>query len=320
MKACILLAWAAVAVAPSCAFASSSDVITAVSSRTSDDYVRIKLADGTFQPESYAFGEGGHLTGTISDATIDRISFMEMARTVAVPLADQHYVPTKDAKTTRLLILVYYGMTGTPGSTNESIAMQNLQRASGNAAAAKETNAAAAAAAATVPSSGSGMACGHFDPSISSSVVADQIDSDNAMTGAMAMVAAENRSRDQINAQNAALLGYDTLWSAAAAYQGTPLAYRRQVLANELQEGRYLVVLMAYDFQAMWKQKKHKLLWETRFSVRQRDHDFEKDLLVIAQNASQYFGQDTHGLVRKALPEGRVDIGELKTLASNSEK
>ncbi len=41
---------------------------------------------------------------------------------------------------------------------------------------------------------------------------------------------------------------------------------------------------------------------------------------MIAQNASQYFGQDTHGLVRKALPEGRVDIGELKTLASNSEK
>ncbi len=320
MKVCILLAWAAVAAVPPCALASSNDLITAVSSRTSDDYIRVKLSDGSFQPETYAFGEGGHMTGAVSDATIERISFMEMARTIAVPLADQHYLPTRDAKSTKLLILVYYGRTRTPGSPNDSMAVQSMQKAAGTLAQAKDSNTAQFAAAATVPTSSSGMACGHFDPTISAGVVADQLDADNALSGAMALVAAENRSRDQINLRNAVLIGYDTLWSSTAGYAGTPLEYRRQDLSRELEEGRYFVVLMAYDFQAIWKLKKHKLLWETRFSVRQRDHDFQKDLLVIAQNASQYFGQDTHGLVRKALPEGRVDIGELKTLASDSEK
>jgi len=38
------------------------------------------------------------------------------------------------------------------------------------------------------------------------------------------------------------------------------------------------VVLMAYDFQLLWKEKKHKLLWETRFSIRQRHNDFDRQL------------------------------------------
>jgi hypothetical protein len=37
-------------------------------------------------------------------------------------------------------------------------------------------------------------------------------------------------------------------------------------------------------------------------------------LLALAQFASQYFGQDSHGLVHKEIPLGRVDIGEIKSL------
>jgi hypothetical protein len=71
---------------------------------------------------------------------------------------------------------------------------------------------------------------------------------------------------------------------------------------------------MAYDFQLLWKAKKHKLLWETRFSIRQRHHDFDKDLPTMAQYASQYFGQDSGGLVHKEIPLGHVDIGDVKSL------
>jgi hypothetical protein len=77
---------------------------------------------------------------------------------------------------------------------------------------------------------------------------------------------------------------------------------------------------MAYDFQSMWKQKKHTLLWETRFSVQQRGVEFDKQLAAMAKNASQYFGQDTRGLVHKELPVGRVDIGDVKTLGTVAEK
>ncbi len=316
IRACLLLGCAAVLASPPVAHAFGADEITAVASRTSDDYVRAKLPDGSFQPESYAFGEGGHWTGAVFDATLDKLSFMDVARTIAAPLEDQHYVPTRDAKTTKLLILVYWGRTSMAGQTRDSSSMQNLQKAAGTAAGAKSSNAASQAAAAAGITEPSGMACGHFEPMLSSAQVADQIDSDNALSGAMAATAAENRSRDQMDAQNAVMLGYDSLWSSTENLKGTPREFLRQDVASELEESRYFVVVMAYDFQKMWKEKKHKLLWETRVSVCQRRHNFDKDLITMTRYASQYFGQDSHGLIRKVLPDGRVEIGELKSLGA----
>jgi len=57
-----------------------------VYSEVSDDYIRTKLPDGTFQAEAYAFGEGGYYRAPISDETIDMLSFMDIARTIAGPL------------------------------------------------------------------------------------------------------------------------------------------------------------------------------------------------------------------------------------------
>jgi hypothetical protein len=34
----------------------------------------------------------------------------------------------------------------------------------------------------------------------------------------------------------------------------------------------------------------------------------------MAQYASKYFGQDSHGLVRRDVPLGRVDIGRMESL------
>jgi hypothetical protein len=73
---------------------------------------------------------------------------------------------------------------------------------------------------------------------------------------------------------------------------------------------------MAYDFQLMWKEKRHKLLWETRFSARQRDHDSDEDLPAMAESASKYFGQDSQGLVRTSVPFAHVDIGEVRSLGT----
>jgi len=40
----------------------------------------------------------------------------------------------------------------------------------------------------------------------------------------------------------------------------------------------------------------------------------------MAQYASTYFGQDSHGLTHKPLPEGQVEIGDLKNLGVVPEK
>jgi len=128
------------------------------------------------------------------------------------------------------------------------------------------------------------------------------------------MLNMENRQNDRTDFANALMLGYDSpglIGTERGNYvRGTALSMDRDDLYAEIRENRYFVVLMAYDFQLMWKNKKHRLLWETRFSISERHNAFDKALPAMAQYASRYFGQPTNGLVRTRFPEGRVDIGE----------
>ena len=137
----------------------------------------------------------------------------------------------------------------------------------------------------------------------------------NAFDAALAVPLAENHRRDLVTRQNASMLGYDSAWIASTGHE-----MRRQELVEELEDSRYFVVLMAYDFQLMWKEKKPKLLWETRYSMRASGSAFDQELLAMTQTASHYFGRDSQGLVRKPLPEGHVRLGELKFSEATPEK
>ena len=311
-----LMSLLAAAVVPSAGAAagngeSGSESIIAVSSKVSPDYSRQKAADGTYVTEQIAFGKGGVWGGGERDETLDRMAFTDVARVIAGPLSAQHYLSSRDPKQTKLLVMVYWGATRAPEHASDSVASRTL--ATYNAAALAANHAQEV----------------HFNPSdtcapftMASGPVTnyairtpEQIDLDNAMSGAMSLVAAEDRSRDELDARNAAMLGYDGAWDEAATYKATPLEFRRDQLVTEIEEGRYFVVLMAYDFQLMWKQHKAKLLWETRYSICQRGNDFEKQLYEMSRQASAYFGRASGGIVREEMPNGRVDIGPEKVLA-----
>jgi hypothetical protein len=281
--------------------------ITAVSGRTAKDYVRIRLANGAFVPESYAFGKGGTWSGAKRDASIDKLDFLDVARAIAVPLASQNYLPNKDPRNTKILIMVYWGTTHAPEHATESNAYLHMQDVQ------SQLTSALTLAGATMPGF-NGARQGNGPEQRVVDALQEQ------MTTAMAATAAENHMRDKDDELNVMMLGYDSWWDGTKRYVGTPMDYRRQDLLDEIEEDRYFVVLMAYDFQLLWKQKRHKLLWESRFSIRQRHHNFDEDLPAMAQYASQYFGQDTGGLVHKAIPLGRVDIGDVRSLGSVPEK
>ena len=269
--------------------AEGAEGTTAVASRVSKDYVRKKLPDGWFQPEAYAFGKGGVWGSPIRDETVDRLSFMDIARVIAVPLAGQNYVPARDPNKTKLLILVYWGTTDVPEPTYESSAYQTYDTE------VQEAN--------LLLQSGAGI--GAIDAG------------DALMSSALQLLKMENSRRALIDYKNANLLGYNSpdgqaLINTAAGNQREFTALRRSVndLIPEIETRRYFVVLMAYDFQLLWKQKEHKLLWETRFSINQPRNDFGKALPAMAQTASRYFGKESHGLVRQVIPEGRVEVHE----------
>jgi hypothetical protein len=301
--------------------ADDSGSVTVVSSKVAPGYVRVTRPDGTYKQETFALGNGGRWTGTVVDATIDKVAFMDVARAIAGPLAAKGYVSSSDPKATQQLIMVYWGRTSTPERFESTASSSLLQTATAKAAAVHGANAQFVTfSGETVVPPSMAMTCGKFDPATTVDQVTGQIDADNAMTGAMSLVAAENHSRDLMDAKNASLLGYDSWWDATADFKGTPLEHRRQDMLDELEHDRYFVIIMAYDFQKVWKQKQHNLLWETRFSVRQRGIDFEKALPLMAKNAAKYFGRDSHGLLHEDLPDGHVEVGPLQSLGTIAAK
>jgi hypothetical protein len=229
-----------------------SNQITAVASRASTDYVRVRLPDGSYRPETYVFGRGGYHRGTDRDPTIEQYSFPDVARTMKGPLGLQGYVECIDPKDTKLLIMLYWGTSTGPSNYPDLFKSQAL-----------------------------------YDMQLT---------------------------------RNAMLMGYAEDLRASIGLDRNPLGWRRKDLFDDLRQNRYFVVMMAYDFQLMWREKEHKLLWETRFSLREFGHDFGRELPAMAAYASRYFGQPSHGLVRTLVPEGRVDIGEVKSLGAVPEK
>jgi hypothetical protein len=267
--------------------------VTAVSSRVSKDYVRTRLPDGSFQPEEYAFGNGDRYDGPFHDASIDKLGFIDIARIIAAPLRAQNYVPAKDIKTEKLLIMLRWGTTSVPDSFSTSLGSLERQNAQSAASISSMGGAAARRNAALAK----GAANSYADLQLSM----------------------ESGQREQVDFMNARMLGYDSegligtdygVWVGHTGMAGN----HRDELISEIEENRYFVVLVAYDFQLFRKQKKLKALWETRFSINEPRNDFTRALPVMAQYASRYFGQDSHGLLRTKVPEGTVLIGEPKSM------
>jgi len=279
--------------------------ITTVAGRASSDYVRVKLTDGRFKEESYAFGEGGTWSGEKWDASMDKMTFLDVAHVIASPLATKSYVPATDPKTTKLLIMVYWGTTHAPEHATDSNGYINLQVAQDNLLQIESASHAGKPV----------YNAGQTQRSAIGPAEAQVKAAEEQFMTAMSAVAAENAIRDKEDVLNVKMLGYDSWWEQTNGDRsGTALEHERMDLLTEIEEDRYFVVLMAYDFQLLWKEKKHKLLWETRFSIRQRHHDFDKDLPAMAQYASKYFGQDTNGLIHDSVPFGHVEIGQATSL------
>jgi hypothetical protein len=102
-----------------------------ISSKVFNGYARERQPDGTYKPESYAFGEGGRWTRPINDPGMEKLKFIDIARVVAGPLAKLNYQPAVKPEDTKLLILVFWGSTqgstGVPQEFKAAIDSQNAR-------------------------------------------------------------------------------------------------------------------------------------------------------------------------------------------------
>lgn len=263
--------------------------IAAVASRTFNGYTRTRLPDKSFKPESYVFVNAGRWNAPIAGDSIDSVSFDKIIRTLVRPLSSRGYVPAKNVESADLIIFVAWGTTqGSRGLTLNT----GYQSAAGEAM--NQLSAAVGAA-------GARGSDGILSPEAAVAQAAR-----NDVDSAMFMMAADNQLRDLINQRNAHVLGfksdlqraYDTSFSSAALD-----------LFDELEANRYFVVLKAFDYAAAAKEKRRKVLWESRFSIHEQGNSFGDNLEAMAWNAARHFGEASRGLVRRKLPEGKVELG-----------
>jgi hypothetical protein len=273
--------------------------IEAISAKVSKDYVRKRLPDGSFQPETYVFGEGDNWSGARVDFSIDKMTFMDIARALAVPLAQRQYIPSRDQNSADLLIMVYWGTTRAVENASKTDTLQKVHDAD------REQDQAQ-------------MALNHA--SSPSDVKVAEVQTATAaaqMRFALEELQDEQQQREVRDTRTVALLGYDSWWMATeSASGGGERAYRKKDMLDEVEEDRYFVVLMASDYQALAKKKKNKLLWEVHLSIREHGTEFDKRLPGMIANATEYFGRNSNGLHHVELPEGTVIVGPVQSLGA----
>jgi hypothetical protein len=131
---------------------------------------------------------------------------------------------------------------------------------------------------------------------------------------------ADDRIRDQLNTNNARVLGYlDDLADANDIRRYAGGGDRYSDLIADVEESRYYIVVSAYDFRQLVDHGKRKRLWQTRVSVRAPGNNFNETYLAMMKNASRYFGQNSGRLVRGEASKGEVELGELKYLGEAAE-
>lgn len=297
------LAFAALVLTSSLAAGEPRPPVTATNTIVHPEYVRTKRADGTYQPETYTFGQGEFSPGRMKDRSIDGLQFNDLIRILARPLANQGYVPSRDAAGTQLLIVVHWGT---------SIPFNDGQYRSGLNAISSVMAQQGPNLPSLVPTGPNGSS---GDSSLQSALRNAQ---EGELTSMFMMQEQFNQLRDRANARNARLLGYSTALNRFPDMPG-PFRSLRGDLVDELEDDRYYVILVAFDFQPMWKKKEKRILWITRFSMRAHGHRFDRDVAAMARIASAHFGRATDDLVRSTRAE-KIEIGEAEVIGFEEKK
>ena len=266
-------------------------------SEVSPDYHRKMLPTGRYELETYAFGKGVCYDKKENDDSLHTLTFREIGAQLTEALAEADYVPTPSPEETDLVIVVSWGRSVPPvrefggeATTRMADAFNLLYQNKVQEIMGSNEN-------------------GNENAPAGS----DTLDSEIAMM--MTIQRMQDNARWQENLYNAQLMGYkdELLWAYRLQESSMTMRFQYNDLLGEIEHPRYFVILQAYDFQKMWKEKKKILLWTTRFSIRAKGRRFDEELRNMALAASRTFGTDSDKLKRGLTP-ARVEYGEIEYL------
>lgn len=288
--------------AASAVFGGKDSLVTTVHSKASHGYHRATMPDGSFKREYYALTKGVYVPGIAPDRSIDAVRYPQIAKLVAQFLALQDYYPAPDAKSADLLLAITWGTTVPFNDSAYRAGTDSFYSAANTLAVANQSPRL------TAPGKQSLSVEGIQSPE---STVRDA--AEDAFAGQLFQMVMFEDARREANQRNARLLGYvDEInrRENPSKFAGAGDAYHD--LIADLENERYYVIVAAYDFRSAARGEKPKLLWSTRVSVQAQGNRFNETLAAMLNRASQYFGRDSHRLVRQYEPNAKVTLGELQ--------
>ena len=264
-------------------------------SEISSEYHRKMLPTGRYEPETYALGKGICYDKKENDNSLHALTFREIGAQLTEALAEADYVPTPGPEETDLVIVVSWGRSVPPtrefgGETTTRMAdafnllyQNKVQEIMGS----------------------------NENGNKNAPPNADALEAEIEMM--LSIQRMEDQARWKENLYNAKLMGYkdELLWAYRLQTSSMTMRFHYDDLLGEIEHPRYFVILQAYDFQKMWKEKKKVLLWTTRFSIRAKGHKFDEELRNMALAASRTFGTDSDKLQRGLTP-ARIEYGEIE--------
>lgn len=255
----------------------------AVKSYATKDFIELREKND-FAPMSYVFGQGEMFGSSTRGNSIAKIKFHDIAKTLATDLAEQSFFPAPDAENADLLLIVHWGGIEKLEDPTRFLALEkvfeDLQRA--NSPQATEFDA--------------------FDP----------------LEGRFDLLGNEASRMQEImsTARIARLLGFD---EDLEREREKPVASSlEETLLTYMQQERFLVIVMAWDYELLRRNEGKKLLWSAHMSMKALGTDFEDAISFMSGAAVGQFGIQTDRVSSHVFKrdEYKIEMGELEVVES----
>ena len=251
--------------------------------QASEEFVKGRTQDPEKKIQTYQFMKGNFHVGFTRDPTMKEVSFDDILYDLAMNLRKQGFYMHQDRSQGDLLIVVHSGVTDVEISYEELMGYTSEE----DMGLTDE-----------ILNAGAGGEPIDFST----------IDAMNNLNFNLSSSSTSGSANRQSQVYKAQLLGLERAYSDKISSQ------EAIDLQSLLEEERYFIVLMAYDYPA-FKKGEAKLMWSTRYSIRMLGQTFAEAIQDMNLVASDYFGKNLAGLTQKRVTdESHVEIGELELL------
>ena len=250
-----------------------------------DEYLERRALSDAPEIQTYQFLEGKRFGGKGASKSLANMTFKELAVDLAENLVKQNFYPNPELGKGDLLIVVHYGATDFEEDMMELLGSANEADLMGL--------------------NPGGVEVG----SASSADVTAMLDVLDNIAATASLSEAINSGNSLSRSQKAHILGIDEERDLPDFMSGD---YEYEQM---LQESRYFVVLMAFDYQLYMQEGESKLLWSTRYNVRSAGQSFQAAIEGMNAIGSDYFGKNLDKLARKRIEDtSSVEIGDIEVI------